>query len=190
MSQAVRSPGADWQLHSLPVTGAPLITHQESTDIPATGRSPDPRFAIRRWREGGSHAALPVVLARATPLEFREWWAGAPMATGVYDIPYPVDTPVHVPDVVLAPVNGFDAHGYRLGYGGGYFDRTLASYAQRPLCTGLGFETARTATLCPRGHDMPPASMVTEAGIHQRLGGRLIPVDTTAARALADQRPR
>jgi len=190
MFQAVRSPRADWQLHSLPVTGAPLITHQESTDIPATGRSPDPRFAIRRWREGGSHAALPVVLARATPLEFREWWAGAPMATGVYDIPYPVDTPVRVPDVVLAPVNGFDAHGYRLCYGGGYFDRTLASYAQRPLCIGLGFETARMDTIFPRDHDIPFDFMVTEVGSRQRLGGRLIPVDTKDARAAAEQRLR
>lgn len=151
---------------------------------------PDPRFAVRRWREGGSRAALPVVVAPRTPLEFREWWPGAPMERGVYDIPYPVDTPVCIPEVALVPVNGFDRNGYRLGYGGGYFDRTLASYEQRPLCIGLGFEIAWMDTIFPRDHDIPFDFMVTEAGIYQRVDGWLVAVDVADAQAAASQRLR
>jgi len=142
---------------------------------------PEPRFAIRRWRAQGSRAALPVVVAPRTPLEFREWWPGAPMASGVYDIPYPVDTPTLELDAVLVPVNGFDEAGYRLGYGGGYFDRTLAALARRPVCIGLGYETARMATIHPQPHDIPFDFIVTEAGIHSRDDSRLRVVDGEAA---------
>jgi len=149
---------------------------------------PDPRFAIRRWREQGSRVALPVVVAPRTPLAFREWWPGAPMANGVYDIPYPVDTPQLELDAVLVPVNGFDEEGYRLGYGGGYFDRTLASLARYPVCIGLGYETARMETIHPKAHDIPFDFMVTEAGIRAREDGLLRHIDsTTAAERVAER---
>jgi 5-formyltetrahydrofolate cyclo-ligase len=134
---------------------------------------PEPRFAVRRWREAGSRACLPVVVAARHPLEFREWWPGAPMATGVYDIPYPNGTEILAPEVCLVPVNGFDAAGYRLGYGGGFFDRTLAAMPLRPLCIGLGYETARLATIHPQPHDIAFDFIVTEAGIHERRDSRL-----------------
>ena len=87
----------------------------------------DARFAIRNFRSRGAAAALPVVVAKAVPLQFRAWWPGAPMTSGVYDIPVPDGTALVVPDAAIVPMNGFDAQGYRLGYGGGYFDRTLAA---------------------------------------------------------------
>lgn len=167
----------------------PVAGHGVGFCWPFAGE-PDPRFAVRRWREGGSRAALPVVVAPRTPLEFREWWPGAPMATGVYDIPYPVDTAVLVPEVALVPVNGFDCAGYRLGYGGGFFDRTLASLERRPVCVGLGFDSARMETIFPQPHDIPFDFIVTESGILHRHEGRLaqINADMTAqlvARLLA-----
>lgn len=143
---------------------------------------PEPRFAVRRWRAGGSRAALPVVIAPRTPLEFREWWPGAPMESGVYDIPYPVDTPVLRPQAVLVPVNGFDTGGFRLGYGGGYFDRTLAHLDPAPLVIGLGYEVARMASIHPQPHDIPLDFIVTEQGIMAREQGVIEPVTGEQAR--------
>lgn len=153
---------------------------------------PEPRFAIRRWRDRGSRAALPAVVAPGQPLEFREWWPGAPMERGVYGIPFPVGTDIVVPDAAVVPVNGFDAEGYRLGYGGGYFDRTLAALPWKPVCIGLAYENQRLDTIHPQPHDIPFDFIVTEAAIHARNGGRLMPVPATDAdnrvRALLAQR--
>src|SRR3954470_12542892 len=126
----------------------------------------DARFAIRHFRAGGAAAALPVVIAKATPLQFRAWWPGAPMTTGVYEIPIPDGTPLLVPDAAIVPMNGFDAQGFRLGYGGGYFDRTLQALSPRPLAIGVAFEFARLPSIRPQPHDVPMDFVVTEAGIH------------------------
>ena len=93
------------------------------------------------------------------------------MAPDVYDIPVPVGTAEVRPDVVLAALNGFDEQGYRLGYGAGFFDRTLASLADAkiPLITiGVGFEIARLPTIYPLPHDVALDYFVTEAGVHRR----------------------
>jgi len=126
----------------------------------------DTRFAIRAYRERGAVAALPVVIDKSSPLQFRQWWPGAPMAKGVYDIPYPRDTELRVPDVAFVPMNGFDAQGYRLGYGGGYFDRTLAAQSPRPVAVGIAFGFARLPTIFPQPHDIAMDFVVTETGVH------------------------
>ena len=87
----------------------------------------DARHLVRTLRERGALTALPVVIAPRTPLIFREWHPGVELAIGALDIPYPVSSPEIVPDAVLLPMNGWDAAGYRLGYGAGFFDRTLAA---------------------------------------------------------------
>jgi len=71
-----------------------------------------------------------------------------------------------IPDALLIPMVGFDARGYRLGHGGGYFDRTLAALAPPPLKIGIAFELSRMATIRPQDHDIPMDFVVTEAGIH------------------------
>lgn len=142
---------------------------------------PEPRFAVRRWRAMGSRAALPVVVAPGMPLEFREWWPGMPMKAGVYDIPYPVGSDRLLPQAAIVPVNGFDQGGYRLGYGGGYFDRTLAGLPIEPIKVGLGYELARLETIHPQPHDIPFDFIVTEAGIFARLDDRLSPVDPSGS---------
>lgn len=126
----------------------------------------DPRFVIRQWRAAGARGALPVVVHKHAPLEFREWWPGVATCKGVYDLPVPLDTPLLRPDVLLIPPVGFDAQGYRLGYGGGYYDRTLAAMHPAPLKIGVAFELSRIATIHPQPHDIPMDVIVTEAGIH------------------------
>jgi len=145
----------------------------------------DARFALRRFRDRGATAALPVVIAKATPLQFRAWWPGAPMKTGVYDIPFPDGTALVVPDAAIVPMNGFDAGGYRLGYGGGYFDRTLAATVPPPLAIGVSFEFARLATIHPQPHDIAMDFVVTEAGIHAVTDGSLARISAAECGARA-----
>jgi len=133
----------------------------------------DARHLARRLRARGTVTALPVVLARGAPLVFRFWRPGVALARGALDIPYPVDSPEVIPQAVLLPVNGWDAEGYRLGYGGGYFDRTLAAMDPRPLVIGVGYESARIETIQPQSWDRPLDYLVTERGVYRRDAGQL-----------------
>ena len=133
----------------------------------------DARHLAATLRRSGTVILLPVVVARATPLQFREWHPGAAMLKGPLGIPYPKDTPLSWPQVVLLPMVGFDAAGYRLGYGGGYFDRTLAALDPRPTVIGVVHELANMATIHPQPHDIPLDFVVTERGIYRRDGVKL-----------------
>lgn len=125
----------------------------------------DPRFAIRQFREHGAQAALPEVVQKNAPLQFRAWWPGVAMTTGVYDIPIPVGTDVVTPQALLIPPVGFDSAGYRIGYGGGFYDRTLAAAQPRPLTIGVAFEVSRVASIHPQEFDVPMDFVVTERGV-------------------------
>jgi 5,10-methenyltetrahydrofolate synthetase len=129
---------------------------------------PDPRFAIREWRASGARTALPVVMGPGQPLVFRRWWPGAPLEKGIYNIPYPVDTEELWPDAALVPANGIDRNGYRLGYGGGFFDRTLGFAEVKPISVALCYENAWIATIYPQPHDIPFDFVVTERRILRR----------------------
>jgi len=132
----------------------------------------DARFLARHLRKRGAQTALPVVVKYGQPLIFRLWQPGDELAKGVYDIPYPASGAAVVPDAALVPMNGFDAGGYRLGYGGGFFDRTLAalrsSGGSRPVAIGVTYELARMATINPQPYDIPMDYVVTERGVYQR----------------------
>ena len=142
----------------------------------------DARYAIRHWRQGGATAALPEVVAKKTPLVFRKWWPGAPMTPGVYDIPVPSGTDIVSPDVAIVPMNAFDERGYRLGYGGGYFDRTLAALGGRIVAIGVSYEMLRVLTIHPQPHDIAMDFVVTEAGVYSAGGERLENVDAAEGR--------
>jgi 5-formyltetrahydrofolate cyclo-ligase len=129
----------------------------------------DPRPFAAALRARGADLALPVVVERRQPLEFRRWQPGAPMAVDALGIPHPVAGDVVVPDVLLVPVVGFDAEGFRLGYGGGLYDRTLGG-AAKPRTIGIGFELGRLATIYPQGFDVALDAIVTEAGVHATEG--------------------
>lgn len=131
----------------------------------------DARPLAARWRTAGAIIALPVVMEKAAPLAFRAWDELTPMATGPHGIAHPAQGPAVTPAALLVPAVGFDARGYRLGYGGGYFDRTLAAlHAQgsRPLTIATAFEQARMDSLHPLPHDIAMDYVLTEAGLYRR----------------------
>ena len=127
---------------------------------------------LRRWLERiharGGRCALPVVVGKARPLVFREWRPGAPLSRGVWNIPFPAEGQEVAPDIVIAPLVGFDRGGYRLGYGGGFFDRTLAAMAPKPLVLGVGSSRLAIPTIFPQPHDVPMDAIVTEKAVLPR----------------------
>lgn len=122
---------------------------------------------MREVLRGGGRVALPVVVSRGRPLEFRDWTEGAEMEKGVWNIPHPANGPPVRPSALVIPLVGFDAAGFRLGYGAGYYDMTLAAHDQRPLAIGVGFEFSRLPTIHPQPHDRPMDVIITESGIHE-----------------------
>jgi 5-formyltetrahydrofolate cyclo-ligase len=84
------------------------------------------------------------------------------MQSGVWNIPTPKHRDLLAPDVVIAPLVGFDCAGYRLGYGGGYFDRTLAACSPRPFTVGFGYADSALETIYPQAHDIRMNLIVTE----------------------------
>lgn len=138
----------------------------------------DARPLAQALRERGATTALPVVVAPRQPLVFREWHPGVPLASGPLGIPYPASSASVVPTVALIPLAGWDDAGHRLGYGGGFFDRTLAGLAQPPVTIGVGYELARLPTIRPQGWDIPMAWIVTERGAYRRDPGGLVLLDS------------
>jgi 5-formyltetrahydrofolate cyclo-ligase len=126
---------------------------------------PDLRDWFRSLRERGGLAALPVVVERGKPLLFRLWRNGERLERGVWNIPVPASGEPVFPRIVIAPLVGFDAAGYRLGYGGGFFDRTLAALPSSTIAIGVGYDSAEMATIRPHGYDIPMRYIVTENGI-------------------------
>lgn len=134
---------------------------------------PDLRDLMAELHDAGVMVVLPVVEVRASPLVFRRWHPGLRMVRGDWGIPVPppkVET--LTPDVSLAPVVGWDSAGFRLGYGGGYFDRTLAQLAPKPFAIGIGLQAARIATIFPQPHDIPLDVILTETGVQFPREGR------------------
>lgn len=132
---------------------------------------PDLRPLLGEWAASarpGFRALLPVVVDAAQPLAFRAWQADSALAIDRHGIPYPADGDFIVPEALLIPVNAVDDAGFRLGYGGGYFDRTLAALGapgSRPLAIGVGFDFARVASVWPQAHDQPLDALVTESAL-------------------------
>jgi 5-formyltetrahydrofolate cyclo-ligase len=128
----------------------------------------DPRALIDWVIAQGFAVALPAVVDKKGPLEYRAWRPGEALVDGVWNIPIPEAREVVLPQTVLAPLVGFDRQCYRLGYGGGYFDRTLAAFSTRPLAIGVGFEMSQIQTIFPQSFDIPMDVILTEARILRR----------------------
>jgi len=94
------------------------------------------------------------------------------MQTGVWNIPIPKERDVLMPDAVIVPLVGFDESGFRLGYGGGYFDRTLAAAVPRPYSIGFGYEDSVLPTIYPQLHDIPMNLIVTNQSVHRLASPR------------------
>lgn len=123
---------------------------------------PDLRPLMETVWQAGGQALLPVVLEKRAPLVFKPWRQGDALTRGVWNIPIPETGMTATPEVVIAPVVGYDPLCFRLGYGGGFFDRTLAAMARKPLVIGVGYSLQAIATIHPQPHDIAMSTIVTE----------------------------
>ncbi len=118
----------------------------------------DARPIVTDWlrQNAQRRAALPIVLEKAAPLGFRAWTPEELMVAGIFGTTVPRDDVRLVPTALLIPLVGFDEQGYRLGYGGGFYDRTvaaLASLSPRLVTIGIGYELGRLPTIHPQPYD-------------------------------------
>ncbi|MBI3157962.1 MAG: 5-formyltetrahydrofolate cyclo-ligase [Burkholderiales bacterium] len=129
--------------------------------------------ALYRWSEADAarRIGLPVVDRATRQLRFHVWYPGCAMEEDAYGIPKPKDTEAFDPQMLLVPCVGFGPGGMRLGYGGGFYDRTLAALQPRPFTVGLAFAHGFIPWLLPEPHDVPLDAILTEEGVHwMRVG--------------------
>jgi 5,10-methenyltetrahydrofolate synthetase len=132
---------------------------------------PDLKPLMRELDAAGVRVCLPVAIKLGEPLTFRPWTHGTRMERGLWDIPIPADPTEIAPRTLIAPIVGYDGAAYRLGYGGGFFDRTLAKLGDAAEAIGIGASMFRLATIHPQPHDIRMATIVTEAGLVTRDAG-------------------
>jgi 5,10-methenyltetrahydrofolate synthetase len=133
----------------------------------------DPLPALHRWKEDGElldqpqlrRIGLPVVNKEHKTMTFHAWYPGCPMEEDAYGIPKPKDTEVIVPTLLFVPCVGYGIGGYRLGYGGGFYDRMLATLQPRPSTVGLGFTQGFLPDFEPEPHDMPLDAILNDNGV-------------------------
>lgn len=129
----------------------------------------DPLPALYRWTEGAPEGVvrrigLPVADRATGQLRFHIWYPGCEMELDAYDIPKPKGTEEFAPAVLVVPCLGFGPGGVRLGYGGGFFERTLQSITPRPVTVGVCFTHGFLPFLRPSAKDFPLDAMLTEDG--------------------------
>ena len=128
----------------------------------------DPLELMAAW---DGPVCVPVVVGRGRPLVFRPWSPGAAMVPGGFGTMVPAEGPETVPEVVVAPLVAFTAAGDRLGYGGGFYDRTLAALGVRAV--GLAYDAQRVQAMPVEPTDVALDAVATEAGLWR--GGGLVP---------------
>jgi 5,10-methenyltetrahydrofolate synthetase len=132
----------------------------------------DPLPALHRWKEDGElldgpslrRIALPVMDKLHKTLVFHAWHPGCPMEEDAFGIPKPKDTEVVTPTLLFVPCVGYSAGGHRLGYGGGFYDRTLATLQPKPVTVGLGYAQGFLDDFEPEPHDMPLDAILNDNG--------------------------
>ena len=146
-----------------------LLSSFEKTSVVALywpiGDELDPRFLQHSLEKAGCVTALPVVTAKDKPLEFRCWGIGDPLEQGLFGTQQPSgDAPSVTPNVLIVPLLAYDADCYRLGWGGGFYDRTLAANSS---VKAFGFAYgAQIIDYIPREeHDWPLQGIITEEGV-------------------------
>ena len=132
---------------------------------------PDLRGWMGRAHAAGATVLLPVVVARDAPLVFRAWHPGCAMERGIWNIPVPAAGAEAVPEVVISPLVGVDDGCFRLGNGGGYYDRTLARLDPPARAIGTGFADCRMPTIFPMPWDIPMDSVVLADGTVRHRAG-------------------
>jgi 5-formyltetrahydrofolate cyclo-ligase len=128
----------------------------------------DARPLLGKLAGEGWTTCLPIVIAKGEPLIFRRWLPGEPTEPGVWNIPKPLETaPLLEPDVLLVPLMAFDRKGFRLGYGGGFYDRTLDLLRAKKsiVAIGVGYSAQEVDSVPHAGHDQCLDFVMTEKGI-------------------------
>ena len=127
---------------------------------------PDLRAVVGTWLASDARhvAALPVIDGRT--LQFHAWTSDAPMQAGAFGIAVPAQGRVVQPECLLIPCVGFDDQRFRIGFGGGYYDRTLADLVPFPLVVGIAFEASRLESIDPRPHDVKMDVVITDAAVY------------------------
>jgi 5-formyltetrahydrofolate cyclo-ligase len=123
---------------------------------------------LARLGSEGWRTALPIVMAKGAPLTFRAWAPGEPTGRGIWDIHIPLDSAAELqPDVLLVPMLAFDRRGYRLGYGGGFYDRTLAELRKlKPVVAiGVAYALQEMDEIPAAPYDEPLDWILTERGV-------------------------
>ncbi len=126
---------------------------------------------LRALARAGHETALPVIVGRGKPLGFRRWLVAEPLEPGDFGVPVPEDTaPVSNPDGLLVPLLAFDRHGFRLGYGGGYYDATLRLLRKERhiVAIGIGFAAQEVAKVPTGALDEPVDWILTEKDVLRR----------------------
>ncbi len=128
--------------------------------------------SLYRWSEAepGRRIGLPVTSRETRQLRFHAWFPGCPMEPDAFGIPKPKGTPVFEPELLLVACVGFGPKGLRLGYGGGFYDRTLAALRPRPFTVGVGYLQGYVPWLQAEPHDVPLDAMLTEEGVFWERG--------------------
>ena len=123
--------------------------------------------ALYRWSESDEHRriGLPVINRDTKQLRFHVWYPGCPMEEDAYGIPKPKDTEAFEPALLLVPLVGYGPGGNRLGYGGGFYDRTLAALSPRPYTVGVGYAHGYIPWLQAEPHDVPLDAILNEDGV-------------------------
>jgi len=130
----------------------------------------DPLPALYRWSEGGVDGSprrigLPVADRETGSLRFHVWFPGCPMEQDAYDIPKPKDTDEFKPAMLVVPCLGFGPGGVRLGYGGGFFERTLASLQPRAVTVGVSYSHGFLPFLRLGPREIQLDALLTEDGV-------------------------
>jgi 5-formyltetrahydrofolate cyclo-ligase len=129
------------------------------------GDEADPRALANALATRGHTLALPVVVAKKSPLHFRAWREGGALIVHPFGMHEPPESAARVtPDVLLVPLLAFDTRGTRLGYGGGFYDRTLHALATK-RAIGVAFAGQEVETLPCHEHDHPLDAVITEKGV-------------------------
>lgn len=126
----------------------------------------DTRKLLGKLVDDGTTTCLPVVTADDQPLIFRQWDGQSPLDVAGFGTMAPgPDAPLVTPNIILMPLAGFDATGHRLGYGKGFYDRTIAALSPRPTLIGYGFSTQQVDAIPAAPHDVKMDMMISELGM-------------------------
>jgi len=164
-----------------PLHGDALLSHWPDSfaDLSVAGYYPledefDVMPLLQTLRFAGVSTGLPRMTSRAEPLDFKIWQQGHTLEDGAYGVREPLSSaPPFTPHIVLCPLLAFDAMGHRLGYGGGYYDRTLAAMPSA-LAIGVAFDEQEVDHVPHEAHDRKLDAVITPFGLRDFHIGQLV----------------